>query len=102
MKRRADTAWIGFGINALYGVYTGVMGAVEQSWWFLALAAYYIVLAVMRFSVLLALRSAEEETERFVTRFDFMEKEAARQGKALEAMTLEEQEELWQQAKGQK
>jgi len=69
MKRRADTAWIGFGINALYGVYTGVMGAVEQSWWFLALAAYYIVLAVMRFSVLLALRSAEEETERFVTRF---------------------------------
>lgn len=40
--------------------------------------------------------------ERFVTRFDFMEKEAARQGKELETMTLEEQEELWQQAKGQK
>lgn len=38
--------------------------------------------------------------ERFVKRFDFMEREAARQGRELESMTLDEQEELWQKAKG--
>ncbi len=38
--------------------------------------------------------------DRFVKRFDFMEQEAARQGKDLEAMSLEQQEELWQMAKG--
>lgn len=38
--------------------------------------------------------------DRFVKRFDFMEQEAARQGKDLETMSLEQQEELWQMAKG--
>lgn len=38
--------------------------------------------------------------DRFVKRFDFMEQEAARQGKDLETMSLEKQEELWQMAKG--
>lgn len=69
MSRRANTAWIGFCINALYGIYTGALGLVSRSWWFIALAAYYIVLAVMRFSVLLSLRSADPATERFVMRF---------------------------------
>ena len=69
MIRRINTPWIGFCINALYGVYTGALGVLGHSWWFVALAAYYIVLAVMRFSVLLSLRSAEPATERFVMRF---------------------------------
>ncbi|HXV73905.1 MAG TPA: nucleoside triphosphate pyrophosphohydrolase [Sphingomonadales bacterium] len=37
---------------------------------------------------------------KFVTRFRFMEVEAKRQGKALEDMSLEEMEGLWQKAKG--
>jgi len=69
MNHRAKTAWVGFGINTLYGIYTGALGVFGHSWWFVALAAYYIVLAVMRFSVLLSLRSAEPATERFVMRF---------------------------------
>jgi len=69
MNHRAKTAWIGFCINALYGIYTGALGVFGHSWWFVALAAYYIVLAVMRFSVLLSLRGTEPETERFVMRF---------------------------------
>jgi len=69
MSRRANTAWMGFCINALYGIYTGALGVFGHSWWFIALAAYYVVLAVMRFSVLLSLRSADPATERFVMRF---------------------------------
>ena len=69
MSRRANTAWMGFCINALYGIYTGALGVFGHSWWFIALAAYYVVLAVMRFSVLLSLRSAAPATERFVMRF---------------------------------
>lgn len=38
--------------------------------------------------------------DRFVKRFDFMEQEAAHQGKDLEALSLAQQEELWQKAKG--
>lgn len=38
--------------------------------------------------------------DRFVERFDFMEQEASRQGKDLEKMSLDAQEELWQRAKG--
>lgn len=69
MNHRAKTAWVGFGINTLYGIYTGALGVFGHSWWFIALAAYYIILAVMRFSVLLSLRSAKPETECFVMRF---------------------------------
>ena len=69
MNHRAKTAWIGFCINALYGIYTGALGILGNSWWHLALAAYYIVLAAMRFSVLLSLRNAEPEAQRFVMRF---------------------------------
>lgn len=37
--------------------------------------------------------------ERFVRRFDFMERQAAQQGTALEELSLDQQEELWQMAK---
>lgn len=37
--------------------------------------------------------------ERFVRRFDFMERHAAQQGTALEELSLDQQEELWQMAK---
>ena len=69
MIRRVNSPWVGFCINALYGIYTGVLGLVSRSWWFIALAAYYVVLAVMRFSVLYSLRNADSATERFVMRF---------------------------------
>lgn len=69
MNRRPNTAWIGFCINALYGIYTGILGVAGRSWWFVALAAYYIVLAVTRFAVLLSMKHSPAETERFISRF---------------------------------
>ncbi len=63
------TAWLGLCANLLYGAHTGILGALDHSWWFVALAAYYIVLAVMRFAVLLSSRNAEPATEHFVMRF---------------------------------
>ena len=69
MNRRTNIAWVGFGINALYGIYTGALGLVSRSWWFIALAAYYIVLAVMRFAVILTMKQTRLEDEQFITRF---------------------------------
>lgn len=56
-------------INTVYGIYTGVLGFVSHSWWFIALAAYYIVLAVMRFAVTLTMRQEQSENETFISRF---------------------------------
>lgn len=71
MRSRGDpkSAWLSLGVNLAYGLYAGTLGALERSWWFLALAAYYIVLAVMRFASLRSIEKADLETERFITRF---------------------------------
>lgn len=69
MTPRAKAPWMGACVNALYGLYTGALGVWGRSWWFTALAAYYTVLAAVRFFVLLALRGAGPEREGFITRF---------------------------------
>ena len=66
---RSKTAWLGLGVNLAYGVYSGVLGVLDRSWWFLTLAAYYIVLSVMRFAALCAAEKADADTERFLSRF---------------------------------
>lgn len=67
--RSTKIAWLSLFVNLAYGIYTGTLGICGRSWWFLSLAAYYIVLAVMRFAVLLSSRNEEGATERFVVRF---------------------------------
>ena len=69
MNRRPKTAGIGFCTNALYGILTGALGIIGHSWWLIALSAYYIVLAAARFAVLLSLKNAQDETDRFVSQF---------------------------------
>lgn len=69
MIRRVKSPWLSFCANALYGIYTGVLGVIGHSWWFVALAAYDIVLAAARFAVLLSLKNPQDESDRFVTRF---------------------------------
>lgn len=64
---RSKTAWLGLGVNLAYGVYSGILGVLDRSWWFLTLAAYYIVLSVMQFAVLCA--AEKVDTERFLSRF---------------------------------
>lgn len=55
--------------NLLYGLYMGVLGVVLHSWWFIALAAYDIVLTVLRFALELCRTNRPEEIQRFVPRF---------------------------------
>lgn len=66
---RSKTAWLGLGVNLAYGVYSGILGVLDRSWWFLTLAAYYIVLSVMRFAALCSAEKADADTERFLSRF---------------------------------
>ena len=62
----------------------------------------------MLFSIINAARlykvnpdNALERTNRkFIYRFDYMEKKVKEQGRSLKEMTLEEMEEIWQEAKG--
>lgn len=48
------TALLSLSINLVYGIYHGIIGLTSHSWWFITLCAYYTILSVMRFTVLLA------------------------------------------------
>lgn len=63
-------ALIALGINFAFGVYNAVLGLIDRSFWFLALAAYFIVLGVMRFAVVLAKKkNGNGVSDVFITRF---------------------------------
>lgn len=63
-------ALIAFGINIAFGVYNAALGLIDQSFWFLALAAYFIVLGVMRFAVVLTeKKTANSVSDVFIMRF---------------------------------
>ncbi len=63
------TAFISLGINFAFGLYNGVLGALNRSYWFFALAIYFIVLGVMRFGILLNIRHSNDNNSKFITRF---------------------------------
>ena len=57
-------------VNLLYALYNGILGCITYSWWLITVAAYYVILSIMRFSaVLCKARNKEKETEYFVMRF---------------------------------
>ena len=65
-------AFISFVINITYGLGNAVIGFVTYSWWFLTVSAYYIILSIMRFALVMSeKRSKTENTENavFVKRF---------------------------------
>ena len=65
-------AFISFLINITYGLGNAVIGFVTYSWWFLTVSAYYIILSIMRFALVMSeKRSKTENTENavFVKRF---------------------------------
>ena len=41
----------GFIINIIYGIGNGCLGILTKSWWLITLAAYYIIVSIMKFSV---------------------------------------------------
>lgn len=64
------SALIGLAINFAFGVYNAILGMLNKSFWFLALCAYFIVLGVMRFAVILTeKKNGGEISQGFITRF---------------------------------
>lgn len=57
------TALIAFCCNFLYALYHGVLGVLQISLWFLAICAFYSILAVMRFCVVLCGWKAKDAAE---------------------------------------
>lgn len=57
--------------NFAYSIYNGAIGIINHSWWFITLAAYYIILSVMRFATLLCTRNTDAQavSQRFIMRF---------------------------------
>ena len=53
-------------VNLLYGIGHGITGVVDGSFWLLVMAAYYILLGVMRFGAVLTER--RHSSERFMMR----------------------------------
>ena len=62
-----------FALNLLYAVYHLVLGVLNRSFWFIAMCAFYGILATMRFSAVLCERShpkrLSDDTELFVMKF---------------------------------
>lgn len=58
-------------INFVYSIYNAYLGLTSQSWWFITLSLYYIVLSVTRFALLQIKRKANGNlsTELFAKRF---------------------------------
>lgn len=62
-------ALLSLGFNLAYGIYNGIIGFSSHSWWLITLCAYYIILSVMRFAVLLFKGENENSSNHFIMRF---------------------------------
>ena len=66
------SAAIAFTCNLLYALYHCVLGIINLSLWFIAMCAFYGILATMRFAAVLcehkSKRLSDDDTERFVMR----------------------------------
>ena len=57
-----------FILNLIFAIYSFILGFTSYSWWFAALGAYYIILSVMRISVI-AFSKKDRKNESFIMRF---------------------------------
>ncbi len=64
------SASVSFVFNLLYAVYHLILGVLNHSFWFIAMCAFYWILATMRFSAILCERNRQklpsDDTKRFV------------------------------------
>jgi len=67
--RTVQSARLSLAMNLAYSFYTAVFGIMGRSWWFVTLAAYYIILSVMRFAILMSAKKADSDTGTFIMRF---------------------------------
>ncbi len=56
-------------INMVYALYNVILGFYTTSWWFITLAAYYIILSVMRFSIVYSYKKHKDNNGLFIKRF---------------------------------
>lgn len=70
-NRILKIATLSLGFNLAYGIYNGIIGFSSYSWWLITLCAYYIVLGVTRFGVLIfnAKNKNEVFSNEFIMRF---------------------------------
>lgn len=61
-KRVLLCAVISLACNFLYALYHGVLGVLQPSLWFLAMCAFYSILAVLRFGAVLCGRGSPKST----------------------------------------
>ena len=64
MDKTLKFALVSLVFNVAFGAYHLVFGVVSSSWWLLTLGSYYLVLSIVRFTVLLS-----KSKERFITKF---------------------------------
>lgn len=71
IDRSLRTVLLSLCFDIAYGMYNAVVGILFSSWWLITLGAYYIVLAVMRFSLIRIKQKAsgDSELELFARRF---------------------------------
>lgn len=71
-RRLLLSAVVSLGCNFLYALYHGILGLIYTSLWFVAMCAFYSILAVMRFGAVMCSRemsrSESAASERFVLR----------------------------------
>ncbi len=54
MDKAVGSAILSLVINIVYGIYNIVVGVIMHSWWFLTAGTYYLILSIVRYSVLRA------------------------------------------------
>ncbi len=70
-KRTALIAVISLTVNAIYAVFNIILGLTDKSYWFITVGAYYLILAVLRFGVIISAKRYEKEKSgsRFIRAF---------------------------------
>lgn len=66
------STFFGLIINSFYGIANAVLGITTNSWWLITLSAYYLIISIMRFSVIfykLKNKHGSFENEMFVKVF---------------------------------
>jgi len=65
-------AFASFVLNITYSIGNAIVGFVTFSWWFITLSAYYIILSIMRFALVMSEKHSKahnSENEVFAKRF---------------------------------
>ena len=65
MSKTYKLAFLSLVINIVFGSYNIVIGCITHSWWFFTIGTYYIVLSVVRYTVL----RSKKENDAFIKKF---------------------------------